>query len=39
MAKFLSAIDDPAFGWYPKWIDLDEPGHPKNPIEDGLSQL
>ena len=31
-------MKDPAFGWYPKWIELDEFGHPKNQIKDGMSQ-
>ena len=37
MAKLLTAIEGPAFNWYPKWIELDEKGQPKNPIKDGMS--
>jgi hypothetical protein len=28
----------PAFNWYPKWIELNEKGQPKNPIKDCMSQ-
>jgi len=38
MAEFLTAIEEPAFNWYPKWIKLNEKGQPKNPIKDGMSQ-
>jgi hypothetical protein len=38
MAKLLTVIKEPAFNWYPKWIELDEKGQPKNPIKDGMSQ-
>jgi hypothetical protein len=31
MAKLLTVIEEPAFNWYPKWIELDEKGQPKNP--------
>jgi hypothetical protein len=36
MAKLLAVINDPAFGWYPKWIELDKSGQPKNLIEDDM---
>ena len=38
MAELLAAIDKPAINWYPKWIDLNDKGLPKNPIKDGTSQ-
>ena len=38
MAKLLAAIDERAFNWYPKWIELNNKGLPKNPIKDGMSQ-
>jgi hypothetical protein len=38
MAKLLTAIEEPAFNWYPKWIKLDEKGQPKNPMKDSMSQ-
>ena len=38
MAESLAAIEDPAFGWYPKLIELDESNNPKNPIKDGIHQ-
>ena len=37
MAKLLTAIEERAFNWYPRWIELDEKGQPKNPIKDGMS--
>ena len=38
MAELLTAINEPAFNWYPQWIELNEKGEPKNPIKDGMSQ-
>ncbi len=38
MAELLAAIDEPAFNWYPKWVELNEKGLPKNPIKDGMCQ-
>jgi hypothetical protein len=38
MDKLLTAMKEPAFNWYPKWIELNEKGQPKNPIKDGMSQ-
>ncbi len=38
MAELLAAIDEPAFNWYPKWIELNEKGQLKNPIKDDMSQ-
>ena len=38
MAELLTVIDEPAFNWYPKWIELNDKGQPKNPIKDGMSQ-
>ena len=38
MAELLTAIDKPAFNWYPKWIELNDKGLPKNSIKDGMSQ-
>ena len=38
MAKLLAAINEPVFNWYPKWIELNDKGQPKNPIKDGMSQ-
>ena len=37
MAELLTVIEEPAFDCYPKWIELDEKGQPKNPIKDGMS--
>ena len=37
MAKLLTAINEPAFNWYPQWIEHKK-GQPKNPIKDGMSQ-
>lgn len=33
-----TVIDEWAFGWYLKWIKLDESGQVKNETEDGISQ-
>ena len=30
MTKLLAVINDPAFGWYPKWINPDESVQQKN---------
>jgi hypothetical protein len=38
MGELLTAIEEPAFNWYPKWIELNEKGQPKNPIKDGMNQ-
>jgi hypothetical protein len=38
MAELLTAINKPAFNWYPKLIKLNDKGLPKNPIKDGMSQ-
>lgn len=38
MAKLLMAINEPAFNWYPQWIELNEKGQPKSPIKEGMSQ-
>ena len=38
MAELLTAIEEPAFNWYLKWIELNEKGQPKTPIKDGMSQ-
>jgi hypothetical protein len=38
MAKLPTAIKDPVLGWYPKWMQLDEYGQPKNWIRDGMNQ-
>ena len=38
MAELLAEIDEPAFNWYPKWIEHNNKGLLKNPIKDGMSQ-
>ena len=39
MAELLQAIDERAFHWYLKWIELNEWDQPKNLIKDGMGQL
>ena len=38
MAELLTAIEEPAFNWNPKWIELHEKGQTENPMKDGMSQ-
>jgi hypothetical protein len=39
MAKLLAAINDLAFGWYPKWSEPNKSKQSKNPIKGVMSQL
>jgi hypothetical protein len=38
LAELLAAINEPAFNWYPKWIEHNDKGLSKKPIKDGMSQ-
>jgi len=35
MAKLLTAINDPALRWYPKWIEINKSRKPEYWIKDG----
>jgi hypothetical protein len=38
MAQLLKAQDDPAFGWFYSWVELNQYGQPKNPLGNATKQ-